>query len=125
MFFFTLSEKNRTTSNIRIGELLKMLQLTRNFSTRYQIFKNQIGNINHNSTKKTYWITCKNQNYFLSHGCPSPVTLTDFLSRRNGVPSEQKIQRTDSYCAVFLNKSFTKLKTWKTFFMNSVTFVWF
>ena len=70
-------------------------------------FKSDIGIVNLNPSKGTYWVLYINQNYLDSYGAAPPEKLSDFIMKRNGICmfSEYKIQgvttERGSYCAPF------------------------
>ena len=101
--------KNKATSNIKIYEVLKNIEL----DTKVRIylrdgpFLGDIGIVNLHPTNGTHWVCYINENYFDSYGCVSPNKLSKFIKKRKGhcFYSEYKIQglanKRDSYCASY------------------------
>ena len=67
-------------------------------------FTTTAGIVNLHPTKGTHWVMFSNQIYFDSCGFASPVNIEKILITNqinSGIYSEFKIQKIDSFCAVY------------------------
>ena len=62
-------------------------------------FTTKVGIVNLHPTKLTHWVIYTNKNYFDSFGCPPPTNIPNH--NNNGIDSEYRIQKDDSYCAAY------------------------
>ena len=53
--------------------------------------------------KRTHWVAYKNENFFVSYGCPPPQKLSGFNMKRNGCSlfSEYRIEDLDAFWAAY------------------------
>ena len=97
--------KNKSTSNIKIYEVLKKIGLDSKVGIylRDGLFSSDIGIVNLHPLKGTHWVVYLNENYFDSYGCAPPKKLSKFIIKRNGycLYSEYQIQKNDSFCASY------------------------
>ena len=96
--------KNKSTSNIKIHQVLSSLSLNDvGIYLRDGPFESDIGIVNLHQSRGTHWVCYINENYFDSYGCAPPKKLSNFIIKRNGycLYSEYQIQKNDSYCASF------------------------
>ena len=91
--------KNEATSNVKIKEILKLMNTSCGIYMRDDKFTTTSGIVNLHPTKGTHWVMFTNQNYFDSYGCPPPLNITKQIN--NGIFSEYQIQKDDSYCAAY------------------------
>ena len=89
--------KNEATSNVKIKEILKLMNTSCRIYMRDDKFITTSGIVNLYPTKGTHWVMFTNQNYFDSYGCPPPLNITKQINY--GIFSEYQIQKDDSYCA--------------------------
>ena len=101
--------KNKTTSNLKLYEVLKKIGLDTKVGI-YLIdgpFSTDIGIKNLHPSKGTHWVCYINESYFDSYGCRPPNKLSNFNIKQNGycLYSDYKIQgqtnEKDSYCASY------------------------
>ena len=102
------NSKNKTTSNIKIKQVLSSLSLNDVVVfLRYSPFISDIGLVSLHPSKGTHWVCCINEIYFDSYGCVSPEKLSEFITQRKGycLFSEYKIQgltsKRDCNCASY------------------------
>ena len=96
--------KNKSTSNIKIQQVLPSLSLNDSgIYLRDGALKSDIGVVNLHSSKGTYWVCFINENYFDSYGVACPKKLSKFIIKRNKycLYSEYQVQNDDSYCASY------------------------
>ena len=100
--------KNKTTSNMKIQQVLSSLRLNDiGIYLRDGPFKSDIGIVNLHSTKGTHCVCQINENYFGIYGCAPPNELSKFILKGNGhcLNSEIKIQglkiKGDPYCPAY------------------------
>ena len=63
--------KNEATSNVKIKEILKLMNITEcGIYMRDDKFNTTSGIVNLHPIKGTHWVMFTNQNYFDSYGCP-------------------------------------------------------
>ena len=96
--------KNKTTSNIKIQQVLDSMRLNNvGIYLRDGPFSSDIGIVNLHPSKGTHWVTYMNENYFDSYGVVCPKKLSKFIMKRNKycLYSEYQIQKNDSYCASY------------------------
>ena len=97
--------KNKATSNIKIYEVLKSIELDTKVEIHLRdgLFSGDIGIVNLHPTKGSHWVYYINENYFDSYGCSPPKKLSKFIIKQNGycLYSEYQIQKNDSYCASY------------------------
>ena len=96
--------KNKTTSNIKIQQVLSSLSLKDvGIYLRDGPFSINIGIVNLHPFKGTHWVCYINENYFDSYDCVSPKKLSKFIIKRNGycLYSEYQIQKNDGFCASY------------------------
>ena len=96
--------KNKTTSNIKIQQVLDSMRLNNvGIYSKEGTFSSDIGIVNLHPSKGTHWICYINENYFDSYGCVCPIKLSKFIIKQNGycLYSEYQIQKNDSYCASY------------------------
>ena len=68
--------KNEATSNVKIKEILKLMNITGcGIYMRDDKFNTTSGIVNTHPTKGTHWVMYKNQKYFDSYGCPPPTNI--------------------------------------------------
>ena len=92
--------KNEATSNIKIKEILKLMNITKcGIYMRDDKFTTDSGIVNLHPTKGTHWVMYTNKHYFDSYGCPPPLNIMSFINK--GIYSEYQIQKDDSHCAVY------------------------
>ena len=106
--------KNKTTSNIKIQQVLSSLSLNNvGIYLRDGPFESDIAIVNLHPSKGTHWVCYINETYFDSYGTVCPKKLSKFIIKRNGycLYSEYRIQKNDSFCAsnclyiIYLTKS--------------------
>ena len=102
--------KNKATCFIKNYQPLSSLSLKDiGICLRDGTFKTDIGLVNLHPTRKTYWVTYINENFFDSYYCVCPKKLSRVILKQNGycLYSENKIQslssKIDSYCAALCN----------------------
>ena len=96
--------KNKSTSNIKIQNILSSLSLNDvGIYLRDGPFSCDIGIVNLHPSKGTHWICYINENYSDSYDCSTPKKLAKFIINRNGycLYSEYQIQKNDSFCASY------------------------
>ena len=97
--------KNKATSNIKIYEVLKKIELDSKVGIylRDGSFSSDIGIVNLHPSKGTHWVSYLNENSFDSYGCAPPKKLSKLIIKRNGycLYSEYQIQKNDSFCASY------------------------
>ena len=97
--------KNKATSNIKIYEVLKNIDLDTKVKIYLRVgpFESDIGIVNLHPSKGTHWVGYINESYFDSYGCVCPKKLSNFIKKRNGycLFSEYQIQKNDSFCASY------------------------
>ena len=82
---------NEATSNVKTKEILKLMKITEcGIYMRDDKFNTTSGIVNLHPTKGTHWVTYKNQNYFVSYGCPPPTNILNHI--KNGIYSEYQIK---------------------------------
>ena len=92
--------KNEATSNVKIKEILKLMNITEcGIYMRDDQFTTPSGIVNLHPSVGTHWVMYTNQNYFDSYGCPPPLNITKQINY--GIYPEYKIQKNDSYCAAY------------------------
>ena len=101
--------KNEATSEVKIKEIPNELDIPyrRRFACevymRVDKFTTPSGIVNLHPTEGTHWIMFSHEFYFVSYGCPAPTNILNHLITRsafgNGVYSEYRIQKNDSYFA--------------------------
>ena len=96
--------KNKTTSNIKIQQVLSSLSL--NYIGIYLTdgpFNSDIRIVNLHPFRGTHWILFVYECYFDSYGCAPPKKLSKFIIKRNGccLYAEYRIQKNDSFCASY------------------------
>ena len=92
--------KNEATSNIKIKEILKLMNITEcGIYMRKDKFTTPSGIVSLHPTKGTHWVMFVNEFYFDSDGCPPPLNIMSFIN--NGFNSENQIQKNDCYCAAY------------------------
>ena len=103
-FVYEKKLKNKSTSNIKIQQVLSSLSLKDvGMFLRDRLFEYDIGIFNLHPSKGTPWVCYKNENYFDSYGCSPPKKLSKFNIKRNGycLYSEYQIQKNDRFCASY------------------------
>ena len=91
--------KNKSTSNIKIQQVLSSLSLN---DVEIYLgdgpFKSDIGIVNLHPSKGTHWVCYINERYFDRYGIVCPKKLSKFIIKRNGycLYSEYQIQKNDS-----------------------------
>ena len=88
--------KNKSTSNIKIQQVLSSLGLNDvGIYLKDGSFSSDIGIVNLHASKGTHWVCYINENYFDSYGCSPPKKLSKFIIKRNGycLYSEYQIQK--------------------------------
>ena len=96
--------KNKSTSNIKIQQVLDSIRLNNvNIYLGDGPFSGDIGIVNLHPSKGSHWTCYIDENYFDSYGCVCPKKLSKFIIKRNGycLYSEYQIQKNDSYCASY------------------------
>ena len=94
------SLKNKTTSNIKIQQILSSLYLIDvGIYLGDEPFITDVLIVNLHPTTGTHWVLYIKQNYFISFGCSPPQKLSRFTIKRKGhcFCSEYKIQGLYSY----------------------------
>ena len=82
--------KNEATSNVKIKEILKLMNITEcGIYMRDDKFTTTSGIVNLHPTKGTHWVMFTNQNSFDSYGCPPPTNILNHI--KNGIYSEYQI----------------------------------
>ena len=72
--------KNKTTSNIKIQQVLDSIGLNNvGICLRGGPFSSDFGIVNLHPSEGTHWITYKNEKYFDSYGCGPPKKLSRFI----------------------------------------------
>ena len=97
--------KNKTTSNVKIQQVLSSLSLDGvGIYLRDGPFKSDIGIVFLHPSKGTHWVCYINENYFDSCGCICPKELSKFIIKRNGycLYSEHQIQKMKIFVQVFV-----------------------
>ena len=88
--------KNKTTSNIKIQQVLCSIGLNNvGIYLRDGPFESDIGIVNLHPSKGTHWVCYINENFFDSYGCVRPKKLSKFIIKRNGhcLYSDYQIQK--------------------------------
>ena len=97
--------KNKSTSNIKMHEVLKKMGLDSKVGIylRDGVSESDIGIVNLHPSKGTHWVVYIDENYFDSYGCAPPKKLSKFIIKRNGycLYSEYQIQKNDSFCSSY------------------------
>ena len=100
--------KNKSTSNIKIRQILSSLSLNDiGIYLRDGHFESDIGIVNLHPSKGSHWVLYIHGSYFDSYGITPPKKLSKIIIKRNGycLYSEYKIQgltgKQDSYCASY------------------------
>ena len=92
--------KNEATSDIKIKEILKLMNITEcGIYMRDDKFTTPAGIVNLHPSVGTHWVMYTNEYYFDSYGCPPPLNIVSFLN--NGFYSEYQIQKNDSYFSAY------------------------
>ena len=97
--------KNEATSNVKIKEIPNRLRASGELKIlcgiymRDDKFTTTSGIVNLHPSVGTHWVLYTNQNYFELYGCPPPTNILNHIN--NGIYSEYKIQKDDSYCAAY------------------------
>ena len=92
--------KSEATSNIKIKEILKLMNITEcGIYMRDDKFTTTSGIVNLHPTKGTHWVMFVNEFYFDSYDCPPPTNILDHIKK--GIYSEYQIQKNDSFCAAY------------------------
>ena len=91
--------KDEATSDVKITEILKLMNTSCGIYMRDDKFTTSSGIVNLHPSVGTNWVMYTNKNYFDSYGCPPPINIMSFINR--GCYSEYKIQKDDSYCAAY------------------------
>ena len=104
-FIKKYSLKNKTTSNIKLYEVLKKMALDSEVGIYWRDgdFSTNYGVVNLRPSRGSHWVLYIKDCYVDSYGCPPPKKLSKFIIKRNGhcLYSEYQIQKNDSYCASF------------------------
>ena len=88
--------KNEATSNIKVKEILKLMNITEcGTYMRDDKFTTPSGIVNLHPTKGTHCVMFVNEFYFDSYGCPPQLNIMSFIN--NGFYSESPFQKNDSY----------------------------
>ena len=89
--------KNKTTTNIKIYEVLKKIGLDSKLGIylRDGPFSSDRGIANLNPSEGNRWVCYINENYFDSYCCSPQKKLSKFIIKRNGycIYSEYQIQK--------------------------------
>ena len=96
--------RNKSTSNIKIQQVLSSLSLNDvGIYLRDGQFSSDIGIVNLHPFKGTHLVCYINENYFDSYGCVCPKKLSKFFIKRKDycLYSEYQIQKNDSFCASY------------------------
>ena len=107
-FFYKYNSRNKTTSNIKIQQVLSSIGLD-NVGIHLQDgpFSSDIRIVNLHPLKGTHWVCYMNIICFDSYGCAPPQKLSKFIIKRYGLClySEYKIRgltnQRDFYCASY------------------------
>ena len=91
--------KNEATSNVKIKEILKLMNTSCGIYMRDDKFTTTSGIVNLHPTKGTHWVMFINEYCFDSYGCPPPTNILNHIKK--GIYSEYQIQTNDSYCAAY------------------------
>ena len=95
--------KNEATSNVKIKEILQILNIPCAIYMRDDKFTTDSGIVNLHPSVGTHWVLYTNNYYFDSYGCPPPLNIMSFI--KSGIYSEYQIQerfqKNDSYCAAY------------------------
>ena len=91
--------KNEATSNVKIKEILKLMNTSCEIYMRDDKFTTTSGIVNLHPTKGTHWVMFINEYYFDSYGCPPPTNILNHIKK--GIYSEYQIQTNDNYCAAY------------------------
>ena len=98
--------KGEATSNVKIKEILDTLSAfgilklnSTGIYMRDDKFTTTSGIVNLHPTKGTHWVMFSDKFYFDSYGCPPPTNILNHIN--NGIHSEYKYQKNDSYCAAY------------------------
>ena len=88
--------KNKSTSNLKVYEVLKKIGLDSKVGIylRDGPFESDMGIVNLHPSKGTHWVCYINENFFDSYGVVCPKKLSKFIIKRNGycLYSEDQIQ---------------------------------
>ena len=77
--------KDKTTSNIKIQQVLSSLNLSDiEIYLRDGPFRSDIGIVNLHPFRGSHWVCYINENYFDSYGIVRPIKLSKFIIKRNG-----------------------------------------
>ena len=79
--------KNEATSNVKIKEILKLMNIIEcGIYMRDDKFTTTSGIVNLHPSVGTHWVMFTNQKYFDSFGCPPPTNILNHI--KNGIYSE-------------------------------------
>ena len=84
-FLLKYNLKNEATSNIKIQEVLKKLNLTSKVRIymRDDNFTTDIGIVNLHPSKGTHWICYIDEYYFDSYGCAPPENIKVYIKSKH------------------------------------------
>ena len=75
--------KNEATSNVKIKEILKLMNITEcGIYMRDDKFTTTSGIVNLHPTKGTHWVMFVNESHFDSYGCPPPTNILNLIKKR-------------------------------------------
>ena len=104
-FLLKYNLKNEATSNIKIQEVLKKLNLSNTVGIflRDDDFNTDIGIVNLHPYRGSHWVCYIGRFYFDSFGCPPPENIKNYIKSKykSCIYSEYQIQKYDSLCASY------------------------
>ena len=104
-FLLKYNLENKATSNFKIQEVLKKLNLSNDVGIymRDDDFNTDIGIVNLHPSKGTHWVCYINKYYFDSYGCAPPENIKNYIKSKykSCIYSEYQIQKYDSLCASY------------------------
>ena len=104
-FLLKYNLKDEATSNIKIQEVLKNINLSNDVGIymRDDDFNTDIGIVNLHPYKGTHWVCYIKNKYFDSYGCSPPENIKNYIKSKckSCIYSEYQIQKYDSLCASY------------------------
>ena len=104
-FVYKHNLKNKTTSFIKIVEVLKNLGLDSRVGIYFRDgdFLKSYVIVNLHPSRGTHWVMYNKDCYFDSYGCSPPKKLLNYLKikHKKCIYSEYQVQKNDSFCASY------------------------
>ena len=95
--------RNEATSNIKLNNILKQLNLDCPITMRDDPIFSHSGIINLHPFRGTHWVCFFNEYYFDSYACPPPQNILNYIKSKFGkcIYSTYQIQKHDSLCGAY------------------------